>query len=74
MVASKGCQYCGGELAHPNHKNCQWCNIIIGEANCNGVYEVVIQAAQSVMGRVDLDTAARRAEIQAVYDQAMKKA
>lgn len=72
-MANKGCQYCGGELAHPDHKSCQWCNVLIGEANCNGVYEVVMQAAQAAAGRTDLDTAARRAEIQAVYDRALKR-
>jgi hypothetical protein len=71
-MSSNVCQYCGGGLAAPSHKNCQWCNVIIGEANCNGVYEIVMQAAESVKGQVDLAVENRRAEIQTAYDAAIK--
>lgn len=70
---ARTCQYCGGATAHPSHNNCQWCNVIIGEANCNGIYEVVIEAANTIKEQAALETDARRAHIQAAYDVAMSK-
>ena len=69
----KTCQYCGGQLASPAHNNCQWCNVMIADANCNGVYERVMQVAESMRERVELGFENRRAEIQAAYDAAMQK-
>jgi len=68
-----GCQYCGGALVQPTHKSCQWCNTIIGEANCNGAITPVLAAAETMKTRADLDSDARRAHIQAAYDQVVKK-
>ena len=73
LMSTKTCQYCGGQLASPTHNNCQWCNVMIADANCNGVYDRVMQVAESMRTRNDLKFEDRRAEIQSAYDTAMQK-
>lgn len=62
------CQYCGDELEDPTKKACSWCNAIIQEANCHGIY--LIDTAVAVSRRDDLTSPdERRAAIQAKFDQ-----
>lgn len=59
------CQYCATEI--DNGSTCGWCNEIIQDANCNGIY--LADAARAVSKRDDLSTPEeRRTEIQAKYD------
>ncbi|RMF81986.1 MAG: hypothetical protein D6737_03345 [Chloroflexi bacterium] len=74
MPENPTCQYCGGEIENPQHKSCQWCNEMIQQANCDGVFSRVYDVAMSVSRRDDLLPDARRAEMQAAYDRAMNKA
>ena len=67
------CQYCGGEIEAAGHKSCQFCNELIQQANCDGVFSRVYDAAMSVSRNAELTVDVRRAEMQAAYDRAMNK-
>lgn len=66
------CMYCGGPLEAPHHSKCQWCNVMIAQANCDGVYDRVIEIGEAMKTRLDLNMDARRAQIQQAYDVAVK--
>ena len=68
----KTCIYCGGPLADASHSKCQWCNVMIAQANCDGVYDRVIEVGEAMQTRDDLSVHARRAEIQNAYDSLLK--
>jgi hypothetical protein len=63
--------YCGGSVAEPHHSKCQWCSVIIAQANCDGVYDRVIEIGEVMQARLDLSVDARRAQIQTAYDVAV---
>jgi len=61
------CKYCGIELEDGTKTSCEWCNRIIQEANCEGIY--LADAATAVSKRADLTTPdERRAAIQEKYN------
>ena len=61
------CQYCGESL-NTDKSTCAWCNAIIQEANCQGVY--LIDAAKAVSQQADLTTVrARREALKATFDR-----
>ena len=70
-MSEKTCMLCGGPLADPNHSKCQWCNVIVAQANCDGVYDRVIEVGEAMGARRDLTVDDRRAEIQTAYDVAV---
>jgi hypothetical protein len=67
-MSTAACRYCGAELQDASKTSCDWCNQIIQEANCHGIY--LADAANAVSKRDDLvSPEARRAEIQATFDR-----
>jgi hypothetical protein len=66
-MSASVCRYCHEELEQSSRTSCDWCNQIIQEANCHGIY--LADVAETVSRRDDLTTPqARRAEIQAKFD------
>lgn len=67
-MADSTCTYCGESLSNSSNTGCDWCNKIIQEANCEGIY--LVDAAVAVRKRDDLNTPdERRAAIQATFDR-----
>ena len=54
------CQYCASELEDTSKSTCDWCNTIIQEANCQGIY--LADAAKAVAKRDDLTSPDTRRE------------
>ena len=70
-MSDKACMYCGSPVAEAHHSKCQWCNVMIAQANCDGVYDRVSEVGGAMQTRIDLSTDDRRAQIQKAYDSAI---
>lgn len=64
------CQYCGNPVAAPTHKTCQACNVVIAQANCDGVIKQVMDTAEAMKTRDDLSPQERLVTIQDAYEKA----